>query len=254
MRSRVLLGVVCAFALATVASAADAPADKSPWEGFGVGSWVHHKATTKMGGGGLSMPEEVEETRETVVRVTDDAHTIKREKKTATGWETTGESPVPRRTAPAPTPDAESVPKGESEDLGTEKVTVEGKAIECKKVRTKVGDSTTTTWTSAKHGVLKAEGESGAGGGKTTRTRTVTALAKKVTLAGKELVCRETKTFVKMELPGVPSGSASDGTTSIELESDAVPGRKVRTETTGTRGPVTRSSLQQLVAFEANPR
>ena len=68
MRVRVLIGVLSALALATVASAADVPVVKSPWEGFGVGSWAHHKKLSKWTG--LSMPEMAEETRQTVVKVT----------------------------------------------------------------------------------------------------------------------------------------------------------------------------------------
>ena len=251
MRVRVLIGVLSALALATVASAADVPVVKSPWEGFGVGSWAHHKKLSKWTG--LSMPDMAEETRQTVVKVTDDAYTIKTEKKTTAGWESAGESPSSRRAAAISPPDDGSGPKVESEDLGTEKITVEGKAFECKKVRTKIGESITTTWTSQTHGVLKTDSDNDAGGGKTHDIRTVTAFAKRVKLAGKELVCRETTLFTKMDLPGMPSGTAHDGTTGVLLESDAVPGRKVRVETLGSGGPVTMTSVEELVAFEAKP-
>src|SRR5688500_3505161 len=160
MRARVLLAVVAALVIATAASANDAPGPKSPWEGFGAGSWVHRKKTTKMSAPGLSMPEEIAETRETLVRVTDDAHMVHRETKTASGWESSGEFPFPRRAAAASMPEDGPVPRVEPEDLGTEKVTVEGKAIICKKARTKVASTTTTTWTSQAHGVLKTETES----------------------------------------------------------------------------------------------
>ena len=246
MRASAYFGMISALALATVASAAEAPGPKSPWEGFGVGSWVHLKTTTKTRGPGLSMPDETTETRETLAKVTAEAHTTKRETKTTTGWEVVGESVHARRVE-------ESPPGVETEDLGTEKLVVEGKAIECKKVRTKFARTIITTWTSRTYGVLKTESDNDAGGGKTYALRTVTALAKKVKIAGKELVCRETTLFTRMELPGMPARAPGEGTNGVELESDAVPGRRVRFEATSKGGPLSRSEVEELVAFEVKP-
>ena len=250
MHARFPFAVVTALAIATPAFAADASSAKSSWEGFGVGSWVRRKTTKKMDIPGMSMPEEVADVRETLVRLTDDAHTIRRESKTETGWESSGEVSYPRRDAAKPADDG-SAPN--VEDLGTEKVTVEGKAYDCRKSRTTLGDTVTTTWTSTSHGVLKTEVEGPEMDGTIRDVRTVTAFAKKAKLAGKELVCRETTTFTKFERPGVPSGGPGDGTTAVELASDAVPGRRVRMEISTKRGPVSRSSLEELVAFEAKP-
>ncbi len=252
MRARFPFAVATALAIATPAPAADAPRAKSPWEGFGVGSWVHVKKVKKMDFPGMAMPDEVTDVRETLVRRTDDAHTVGRESKTdETGWASTGEVSYPRRDAPGPAPGGGAAPK--VEDSGTEKVTVEGKAYDCKKSRTTSGDTVTTTWTSASQGVLKTEVESPEMNGRIKDVRTVTAFAKKVNLAGTDLVCRETTTFTKFERPGVPSGGPGDGTTAVELTSDAVPGRRVRMEISTKRLSASISSLEELVAFEAKP-
>lgn len=249
MRVHFVAATALWLSLAGTARAAESPPHRSPWEGFGVGSYVQFRSTMKIEGVGKTIPDDVTETRETVVKVTEDAHTIRHEKKTAAGWTKTGEVDVPRK---SPKPDAD-VPQPEVEDLGTEKLTVEGKAIECIKVRTRYGDTTSTTWFTKAHGVLKYESENGAGGGRTTDVRTVTALAVKATFAGKEIVCRETKLFTRMDGIGMPARPPGKGTTGVELESDAVPGRKVRLETSGKGGPVSVTSVRELVAFEAKP-
>src|SRR5258707_904003 len=105
---------------------------------FPCGSVARPKAALRV----ARTPEDV---IETLVRLTDDAHTINRESKTDTGWESSGEVSILRRDAAKPAPDDGSAPK--VEDLGTEKVTVEGKAYDCKKSRTTFGDTVTTTWT-----------------------------------------------------------------------------------------------------------
>jgi len=253
MRAGIVVGVTV-VSLAAAAWAGDPPAVKMPWDGFGADSYVQYKATTKVTMPGQAMPEQVTETKETLVKVTDEAFTVRYETKAPTGWTKTAEIQIPRKISKLPMPTGDE-PKAATEDLGTEKVTVEGKEIECKKVRVKVaGASTTTTWTSETHGVLKFETEYEIGGVKTSSSRVVTALAKKVTIAGKEISCRESKTVMKSSAPaGTPAGMGGSETTMVELESDAVPGHKVREETSSATGPMTNVSVREVVAFEAKP-
>jgi hypothetical protein len=252
MRHRTAAGLGSVVLLAGVALAGDVPGYKSPWEGYGVGSYVEMKTTSKTSGPGMpEMPGSVTWSRETVVKVTDEAHTIKRESRVAEApWTASGEYPFPRKMKMPELPRGMDVPKApDREDLGTEKVTVEGTAYECRKWRMKVDPSTTTTWEHEKHGLLKSETLTSVGGGKSTMTRTVTALAKKVSAAGKEFTCREWKTVNAMEMPGMPAGMGGAGTTSVDLESDEVPTRTVRSESSQAMGPMTTTTVRELTAL-----
>ena len=70
---------------------------------------------------------------------------------------------------------------------------------------------------------------------------TTTNLAKKVTIAGKELVCREQATTTK--------GTGGDSTTTM-LYSDKVPGGWVRNESNSTAGGMTTTSVTEVSSYE----
>jgi hypothetical protein len=232
MRVRALVPVAV-LSLASPASAADAP--KGLWDGYGVGTWVTSKTTSKMTMPGMeAMPESVNESRQTLVKVTDAAWTIKTEMKTGEEWTNAMEMDIPRKaeavTGTTPKP----------EDLGTEKVTVEGKDYTCKKQRVTTPAGTVTSWVSEEAGLLKSESTTPSGD---TTSTTVTALAKKVKVGTKEVVCREQKSVSKL--------MGNESTTTFLL-SDAVPGHSVRTESTSSMGGGMKStSVTETTAFEA---
>jgi hypothetical protein len=239
MRPRLFAGLAALLCLASVASAADPVKVKSPWD-FGVGSYVHMKMTSKMSmPGAPAMPEQVSETKQTLVRITDEAWIVKTETKVGQTWMAGTEIPYPRKvSAEAVTKDA----KVETEELGTEKVTVEGTAYDCKKMRMKGTFGTTTTWVHERHGALKIESEMQGGGSSTT---TVTALAKKAKAGDKEVVCRESKMTSKISM-----GPTTSETTTVTLDSEAVPGGMVRSETTMS-GQMSMTRVTEVIAFEA---
>jgi hypothetical protein len=239
MRIRLAAGLAVLVAFASVASAADPVKVKSPWD-FGVGSFVHMKMTTKMSmPGAPAMPDQVSETKQTLVKITDEAWIVKTETKMGETWMTGTEFPWPRKVNPG---EVTKDVKVETEELGTEKVTVEGTAYECKKVRMKGAFGTTTTWVNEKLGALKTETETPGTG---TTTMVVTALAKKAKAGDKEVVCREQKSTSKTTM-----GPITSETTQVILTSDSVPGHTVRMEMTMS-GQMTMSQVSEIIAFEA---
>jgi hypothetical protein len=222
--------VLGAFA---TAAAAEPPPVKGPWDGFGAGSSVTQKST--MTSSMAEMPATTTETRTTLVKVTDDACVIKTE--TEVGEEWMGqEMTIPRKATGTEDP---NLPKPKVEDLGTEKVTVDGTDYECKKQKTVMDGSSGISWTHEKHGVLKVESTHQGG----TSTILVTKLSTKVAVGGKEVDCRETKIVSKMQ-----GGVETD---MVTLESDAVPGRNVRSESTMKMAAMTTKTVSETTAFEA---
>ena len=213
----------------STASAGDPPPYKGPWDGFGAGSSVTTKSTTSMPG----MDATSTETRQTLVKVTDEAYVVKSEMKVGEEW-MGQEMTIPRKA----TGEDPNLPKPKIEDLGTEKVTVDGQDYECKKQKTVTGDASAISWTHEKHGALKVESTYPTGGS----TMLVTKLSTKVKVAGKELDCRETKVTSKM-LGGMEMDMVS-------LDCDAIPGRSARSESTTKMGGVATKSVNEVVAFE----
>jgi hypothetical protein len=215
---------------------------KGPWDGYAAGTWVHHKNTTTMQIPGVEMPPQVQETKQTLVQVTEEAWVVRTEVKMGESWMTGGEFPWPRKAPAVRTPDQ---PAPKVEELGSAPVTIEGKEYAAKKVRTTgtypggAGTVTTTTWASEEHGVLRSETESP--GGLSSVMETL-SLSKKVKVGDKEVVGRETKTVSRM-----PGGE----TTMVAITSDAVPGLAVRAETTASIGGQKTVTLSELVGFEA---
>src|SRR5262245_43346529 len=131
MDRRIAFAALPVLALVLASSPATAAEDakvKVGWEGFGVGSYVHQKTTTKLSGPGMpEMPPQTTETKITLVKVTDDAFTVKSEAKSGEmDWQGT-EVAIPRKGTGVEGKDEKP------EDLGEEKVTVEGTEIVCKK-------------------------------------------------------------------------------------------------------------------------
>jgi hypothetical protein len=241
MRVRPLVAVASLLSLAAVASA-EPPKVKFPWDGFGVGSYVHTKVTTKMSMPGMpAMPEQpASETKQTLVKVTDEAFTVKTETKMGETWTGGTETVIPRKFTGEKMPvDTKVVP----EELGTEKVTVEGTSYDCKKIKVKTGQVSVISWVHEKEGVLKSESD--LGGGQGTTTMTVTSLSKKAKAGDKEVVCRESKTVSKTSMGGMNAE-----TTITSLTSESVPGHQVRTEMV-MAGQMSMTTVTEVVAFEA---
>ncbi len=241
MMRRSFLPFACALALFGLASAAfsdDAPASKDPWVSFGVGSFVTMKSTSKTAMAipdAPVMPEQVTEMRTTLVAVTEKEYTLKSELKPAGGEWSGQEMKIPRTTAAKP-----AMPDGaKSEDLGAETLTIDGTPIPCKKTKVTVDSTVTIAWSSDKYGAVKSETK----GADSESTMTLTKLAKKVTIAGKEIECRESTSSMKG--PGVES-------TAVTLMSDQVPGGMVRSESTSkmTQAQMTSTNVMEVTAFE----
>ena len=229
MRIRSFAAALAAVgALSVPALAADAP--KGPWDGYGVGTTVTMKQTMKVSMEGA--PETSTQSRTTLVKITDAEYTLKMEQEMGGQWMAPMEVPLPRKATAV----AGEAPK--PEDHGEEKVTVGGESIACKKTKSVVADTTTITWTNEKYGVVKSE-SSGAGDIKTTMA--LTNVAKKVTVAGKEVECREQVVTSK--------GGGFDSTTTM-LFCDKIPGSIARSESNSTSSGMTTNVVAEVTAFE----
>lgn len=211
-------------------AAAEEPAAKLPWDGFGVGSSVHLRTTTTMSVAGV--PPQTSESRQTLVKITDEAFTIKMETKVGEEWMAT-EMPWPRK-ATGVAPVAET-PK--PEELGDEDVTVDGKAYPCKKLRIVAQGTTVTSWVHAVEGALKVETK-GAG---FEASMAVTKLAMKTKVADKELEVRETVSVSK---------AAGNETKVTSWTSAAVPGGSARSETVTEMPGMKTTAVAEVIAFE----
>jgi hypothetical protein len=223
---------VAAFVVASAAQAEDAPAWKDGWTSFKPGSSVTMKISMKMSMPG--MPEQPPtETRQTLVSVTDKEYVVKTETNMMGTW--SGQDMTFPRKATGEGMDVKPPPV---EELGEEKVSVEGTDYATKKTKIVSNGATVITWTSKEHGALKVE----TNGPDVKSTMVVTALAKKVTVAGKEVACKEMKTTATM---------AGSETSTVFLSSEAVPGGMVRMETTANNSGMNISTVTEVTAFEA---
>jgi hypothetical protein len=232
-RPSALLPAVAVLALAAAARAGEAP--KSPWHGFGPGSTVHRKMTTTTTMGGMAMPPQVIETRDTLVSQTDAEVVVKSEQKM-------GEMPWQSQETKIPLGQGAltGVEAPKEEDLGKDKVTVEGKEYEVAKKRVVTPVGTNVFWIHEKHGLLKSEGTV-PGGGKTVVS--VTRLAVPVKVGERTLTCRETRTTSS----GAAQGMDMDSTM---LTSEEVPGGLVRMEMKTTMQGMVSSAVTETVSFE----
>jgi hypothetical protein len=234
MRRRSLLAVACSLALPAVLLSASRPAaagePKGMWDGLGVGSFVHQKTTSKTSGiaGVPDQPPTVSETKMTLVKVTDDAWIVKIESKMGDDWMPGVEMTYPRKGTPQP----------KVEDLGEEKVTVDGQELVCRKEKTVIAEATTLSWRSEKYGPVKSE-TTVAG---STSTWAVTKLSGKTKIGSVELEYRESVSSSK--------GAGGDSKTTMWTSSDAFPG-VIRSEMTSEYpGGMKMSSATETVAFE----
>src|SRR5688500_13304232 len=85
-------------ALLVAVPSAFAAEPKGVWDGFGVGSYVHQKSSTKMSGipNMPNMEPQVTESKQTLVKITDDAYLVKYETKMGEEWQG-HEMPFPRK-------------------------------------------------------------------------------------------------------------------------------------------------------------
>lgn len=236
-RTSLALSFVITAAVAGTAFAAETL--KTPWDGFGEGSFVLTKTTSKtvMAGGPAempAMPEQVTEYRQTLVKITDKAYTIKNEMKIGDAW-TPSEFEMPRVAGEVTKSDVKP------EELGNEKLTVDGTEIDCKKQKVVVMGSTTISWTSEKYGLVRSE-TTGAG---TEMKVNLTKLKSTIKVKGKDVECREMTTTTK---------SDQMDSTSTTWMSDAIPGGTAKVETTSKMkmGEMTSTttSTQEVAEFE----
>ena len=230
MRVRAPLAVAAVLAaLAPLSFAAFEP--KGMWDGCGQGSWVQMKTTTKTVMPGMEVPDSVSESRQTLVKVTDAEWVVKMETKTGDAWGNGMEITLPRV---APKGTEKDAPK--PEDLGADKVTIDGKEYAVKKWKTTVAGNTVISWTSDDQGLLKSEST----GADMSSTTEVTSLSKSAKVGDKEVSCRETKTVTKAQ--------GAENTT-VMLTSDAVPGGSVRMEMSMAK-PTTMTTVTETTGFE----
>lgn len=229
--SLALVATASAAALAPCLALAGDAAVRLPWDGFAVGSYVHMRSTTTMSVEGA--PPQTSEMKQTLVKVTDEAYTIKYETKVGEEW-MGSELAYPRKATGA----AAEVQAPKPEELGDENVAVDGKDYPCKKVRFTAQGMTTTTWTHATEGVLKTETK----GPGTESSTVVTKLSTKLKVATKELDVRETLRVSK---------GAGGETKVTDWDSKSVPGGTVRSETATEMGGMKTTIVTEVIAFEA---
>ena len=230
MRRRLPTVFAALLALTPLCFAGQMP--KGLWEGCKEGSWVTTKTTQKVTMGTMKIPEQVSEARQTLVTVTDEAWTVRSERKKGDAWLKSTEVAIPRT---VPEKYAKMADALKPEDLGTEKLTVDGKEYACKKTRVTIGKMVITNWVSEEVGVLKSENA-----GDISSSMQVTTLAKKAKIGEKEVTCRESRTVSK---------AAGSETNLVQLESDEVPGRAVRSEMTMAM-PTQMTTVTETTAFE----
>ena len=180
-------------------------------------------------------PTRVEEIRYTLKSVTESKWWLSTEVRDAGRWIPTQEVYWDRPKTVTPGGSSEATTEG----LGVESVVVDGKAHACTKSRTTAPDSVSTSWVSEEHGLLKSEWKGTKRDGSVCMV--VTALSKKVKVGQREIGCRESKTVIS---------SAGREATALRLESDAVPGRLVRLESTSEGPDVSSTILKEAVAYE----
>lgn len=229
------VAVLLTMALAIPSIAGAGPTKRrEPWEGFGVGTSITVVSKSKtVIVGAPAIPDTVEEERRTLVKITDLWYVVLAASKVDGKWDPGVELPFPRGS------DAEEEGQGvTTEDLGAEKVSIEGKEYACKKRKQTVPGTTLTSWVHAEHGILKSESTTP---NDVAHTMTVTSLAKSVSVSGKVFVCRESR---------FTSKSPRAESTTVRVESDAVPGHIVRSEMVVRTKTATSESSEEVVAVE----
>jgi len=207
-RSPLVLALLAALAAPVAAGEVAVP---SPWDGFGEGSWVIQKTTNKQAGDEAATGETLQ--RVTLTKVTDQAYTIKAETKVGDEW--MGSEYDAPRVAAATSEAGVDAPK--PEDLGTEKLTIDGVSVECRKSKFVAMGSTSISWTHEKHGVVKTE-STGPAGESRFEILKFKAIVK---VKGKDVECQVTRTtFKSPQMDNVTTTYASP----------SIPGGTVRAE------------------------
>ena len=159
--------------------------DRPTWEGFGVGTMVQYRVTTTRGTDGGSVDSQSTEVKETLLKITDTAFEISKAHKATKDWSPATTYSLPRRT---------TAPKRKLDEGGTEKIRVDGKDYDCRKLlvttTTPGADGepsveTATLWEHAEHGILKSEFKR-----ERTTTILVTKLSVRRRIGSRELSCR----------------------------------------------------------------
>lgn len=230
-RSSFAFALLALAAVTAPAFAADA-AMKMPWDGFGEGSFVMQKTTAKTAMTGAEPNESVSEGRQTLIKITEKAYTIKSETKAGEEWMPM-EYDMPRVAAPASVKPTEA----KVEDLGKETLTVDGESIECKKEKVTVAGSTTVTWTHEKYGAVKTESKGAAG----DSTSELTKLKAVVKIKGKDVECRVFTTTMK---------SPQMEMTSSTWLSDTLPGGVARMESSTKMAMMSTTTVMETTDYE----
>lgn len=225
-----------ALVAASAALAGDVPSSKGEWTSFKPGAWITVRLSIK------TIPEVPSqmgerEHRTTLVSVNDEEYVLRSETKSEDTW-TDLEEETHSRKPTADDDDAEKKP-APAKVLGDEKLSIGGTVYVCKKLKAVSDGETEITWVHKVHGKLKSETM---GPGDMKSTSTVTSLAKKVTIAGKKISCREEKS--------VSSGEGME-TTIVHLTSDEVPNSLVRMDIRGISREVTIITVIELTGFDA---
>jgi hypothetical protein len=234
-RSAFLSPAAAVLVLAAAAPSLAEQPSKNPWHGFGPGSTVHRKMVTTSSMGAMALPSQTVEMRETVVSATADEVVLKIEQKMGEMPWQGQETKIPLKASPGTDVDA---PK--EEDLGKDKVTVEGREYECAKKRVVMAAGTTVYWAHEKHGMLKSE-TTATGAGKTVVQ--VTRLSVPAKVGERGVTCRETRTSTT----GMPGGGEI---TAVMLTSEEVPGGVVRSEMKTSMQGMVSTGVTETVSFE----
>ena len=232
-RTFVVLTTLVAAYVAISARAAE-PVERSPWDGYAVGSWALYRTTFKTTEAGKVPIDTARDSRVTLERATERAYKIKLESKDGEAW-TPCEQEVPRVVDPK-----SENPDEKIEDLGKETLKFDGVSVECRKVRRGTGTTSFVTWSSAEWGTLKSER---IGGARPDTTFVLTKWIVPLKVKGKDV---NSRSYKKTEW-----WSPKQESTRLSWESDSIPGGLVRREeSVKMEDGSTISSVTEVTDFE----
>ena len=236
--------------------AAGDDAEAQGWGRYGVGTTIHHRTTTESTVPGMEPQRILNETKKTLIRITD-THYVLESETTMAGRTQTSEEKVPKTGGPDAlarvVPFAAGTVKARKV-VGRESVTVAGTEYDCTKVEltfpcspnargsscggSGTGDDTfvTTIWEHPTHGLLKMMSTGGWGMDLETA-----ALDAEHEVDGRALRCKATTL-------------SREGMVTKRLDCREVPGELVRSEVSIEQGPMKSRALTELVAFTPKPR
>ena len=176
--------------------------DRSPWEGYGVGTQYVTRKTAELPMGGTAKTEKVTETRYTLAKITDEAFHLEVETRTkGNKWGQARSSTIPRKPKRTGTLAVE----------GEGAIEVDGTSHDCRKIVIRGGKGDDrwrqTWWLNEKHGVLQFEQQIDAGKLKASSTWRVSKLVVRQKAGSKSYVCREI-----VQTSSLPGGGKSEVT------------------------------------------